>query len=151
MIQIRAIGKLKTNTPEAELIADYLKKSREKIEVREYVEKKPLSDSELRDAEAKLLLSDIPSDAFIIALDEHGQTLSSREFAGILKTQKDKAHPIVLMIGGANGHGQELLEKAHLQLSFGRMTLPHFLMRVVLAEQLYRATTIWNNHPYHRD
>ena len=151
MIQIRAIGKLKTNTPEATLIADYLKKSREKIEVREYVEKRTLPDIELKDAEAKLLLSDIPSDAFIIALDEHGQTLSSREFAEILKTQKDKARPIVLMIGGANGHGQELLKKAHLQLSFGRMTLPHFLMRVVLAEQIYRATTIWNNHPYHRD
>lgn len=151
MIQIRAIGKLKTNTPESELIADYVKKSREKIEVREYVEKKALSDHELKDAEAKLLLSDMPENAFIVALDEHGQTLSSREFAQILKTAKDNARPIVLMIGGANGHGQEVLKKAHLKLSFGRMTLPHFLMRAVLAEQLYRATTIWHNHPYHRD
>ena len=151
MIQIRAIGKLKTNTPEATLIADYLKKSREKIEVREYVEKRVLPDIELKDAEAKLLLSDIPSDAFIIALDEHGQTLSSREFADTLKKAKDTAHTIILMIGGANGHGGDVLKRAHLKLSFGRMTLPHFLIRVVLAEQLYRATTIWNNHPYHRD
>jgi len=151
MIQIRAIGKLKISTPEAQLIDSYLKKAREKVEVREYVEKKALSDSELKEAEAKLLLSDMPENAFIIALDEHGQTLSSREFAGQLKKAKDKAQPIVLMIGGANGHGSEVLKRAHLQLSFGRMTLPHFLMRVVLAEQIYRAVTIWNNHPYHRD
>lgn len=151
MIQIRAIGKLKISTPEAQLIDSYLKKAHEKIEIREYVEKKALSDSELKEAEAKLLLSDMPQDAFIIALDEHGQTLSSREFAGQLKKAKDKAQPIVLMIGGANGHGSEVLKRAHLQLSFGRMTLPHFLMRVVLVEQLYRAVTIWNNHPYHRD
>ena len=151
MIQIRAIGKLKSNTPEAQIINDYLKKSREKIEIREYVEKKALSDDELKDAEAKLLLSDMPENAFIVALDEHGQTLSSREFASTLKKAKDAARPIILMIGGANGHGQEVLKKAHLKLSFGRMTLPHFLMRTVLAEQIYRATTIWNNHPYHRD
>ena len=151
MIQIRAIGKLKISTPEAQLIDGYLKKAREKIEIREYVEKKALSDSELKEAEAKLLLSDIPENAFIIALDEHGQTLSSREFAGQLKKAKDMARPIILMIGGSNGHGQEVLKRANLQLSFGRMTLPHFLMRVVLAEQIYRAVTIWNNHPYHRD
>ena len=151
MIQIRAIGKLKISTPEAQLIDSYLKKASEKIEIREYVEKKALSDSELKEAEAKLLLSDLPENSFIIALDEHGQTLSSREFAGQLKKAKDKAQPIVLMIGGANGHGTEVLKRANLQLSFGRMTLPHFLMRVVLAEQIYRAVTIWNNHPYHRD
>lgn len=151
MIQIRCIGKLKNNTPETELISDYLKKANEKIEVREYMEKKTLSDNELKEAEAQLLLSDMPENAFIVALDEHGQTLSSREFAATLKKAKDNAQPIVFMIGGANGHGQEVLRRAHLQLSFGRMTLPHFLMRVVLAEQLYRATTIWHNHPYHRD
>lgn len=151
MIQIRAIGKLKSNTSEAKLITDYLSKIRDRIEVREYVEKKALSDSELKDAEAKLLLSDLPENAFVVALDEHGQTLSSREFARILKKAKDNAQPIILMIGGANGHGVQVLKRANLQLSFGRMTLPHFLMRVVLAEQLYRASTIWQNHPYHRD
>ena len=151
MIQIRAIGKLKNNTPETELIHDYLKKTREKIKVLEYVEKRTLPVCELKEAEAQLLLSDMPENAFIIALDEHGKTLSSREFADKLKKVKDAAQSIVFMIGGANGHGQKVLEKAHLQLSFGRMTLPHFLIRVVLAEQLYRATTIWNNHPYHRD
>ena len=49
------------------------------------------------------------------------------------------------------GHGKAVLDRANLILSFGRMTLPHFLMRVVLAEQLYRAKTLWDGHPYHRD
>ena len=151
MIQIRCIGKLKLSDPESKLIEGYLKKTREKIEIREYVEKKNLPDADLKEAEAKLLLSDLPNNAYVVALDEHGQTLSSREFAGQLKVAKDKANPIVLMIGGANGHGSGVLNRANLKLSFGRMTLPHFLIRVVLAEQLYRATTIWNNHPYHRD
>ncbi len=151
MIQIRAIGKLKNSTPEAQLIGEYLRKIHEKVEIREYVEKKSLSDGEIKEAEAKLLLSDLPENAFIIALDEHGQTQSSREFACQLKKAKEDAKNIILMIGGANGHGQEVLKRANLILSFGRMTLPHFLIRVVLAEQLYRAISIWNNHPYHRD
>ena len=151
MIQIRAIGKLKTQTPESELITDYLKKMREKVEVREFVEKKNLPDLELKNAEAKLLLTDIKADDFVVALDEHGQTLSSREFANTLKKAKEAARNIILMIGGANGHGKAVLDRANLILSFGRMTLPHFLMRVVLAEQLYRAKTLWDGHPYHRD
>lgn len=151
MIQIRAIGKLKTNTPEFTLIADYLKKMREKVEIHEYVEKKNLTDLELKNAEATLLLSGIEQGDFVVALDEHGQTLSSREFAQELKKAKDKAQNIIFMIGGANGHGNKVLKRANLMLSFGRMTLPHFLMRVVLAEQLYRAKTIWDGHPYHRD
>ena len=151
MIQIRAIGKLKTNTPEFALIADYLKKTREKVEIHEYVEKKNLTDLELKNAEATLLLSGIEQRDFVVALDEHGQTLSSREFAQELKKAKDKAQNIIFMIGGANGHGDKVLKRANLMLSFGRMTLPHFLMRVVLAEQLYRAKTIWDGHPYHRD
>ena len=150
-VQIRAIGKLKKNTPEFAIIADYVKKSRLPIEIKEYEEKKALAGSELKQAEAKLMLTDLPDNAFVVALDEHGQTLSSREFAAQLKKAKDSARPIVLMIGGADGHGTPVLKRADLQLSFGRMTLPHFLMRVVLAEQLYRAVTIWNNHPYHRD
>ena len=76
MIQIRCIGKLRISTPEAQLVNAYLKKASEKIEVREYVEKKTLSDNELKEAEAQLLLSDMPENAFIVALDEHGQTLS---------------------------------------------------------------------------
>ena len=148
-VQIRAIGRLKKNTPEFIIIADYLKKTRWPVEVKEYEEKKVLAGSELKLAEAKLLLKDLPTGAFVVALDERGKTLSSRELANTLRPHADK--PIVFIIGGADGLDESVRKKANLILSFGRMTFPHFLMRAVLAEQIYRIRTLWDGHPYHRD
>ena len=148
-LQIRAIGKLKKNTPEFAIIADYIKKIRWPVEVKEYEEKKALTGLELKQAEAKLLLKDLPTNAFVVALDEHGKTLSSRELATTLRPNADRL--IVFIIGGADGLDESVRQRANLILSFGRMTLPHFLMRVVLAEQIYRIRTLWDGHPYHRD
>ena len=148
-LQIRAIGKLKKNTPEFAIITDYIKKTRWSVEVKEYEEKKALTGLELEQAEAKLLLKDLPTNAYVIALDEHGKTLSSRELADTLRPHADK--PLVFIIGGADGLDESVRERANLILSFGRMTLPHFLMRAVLAEQIYRIRTLWDGHPYHRD
>lgn len=148
-VQIRAIGKLKKNTPEFAIITDYIKKSRWPVEVKEYEEKKALAGLELKQAEAKLLLKDLPTNAYIVALDEHGKTLSSRELATTLRSNADR--PIIFIIGGADGLDESVRERANLVLSFGRMTLPHFLMRAVLAEQIYRIRTLWDGHPYHRD
>lgn len=148
-LQIRAIGKLKKNTPEFAIIADYIKKTRWPVEVKEYEEKKALSGAELKVAEAKLLLSDVPGDAFVVALDEHGKTLSSRELATALRPHASQE--LVFIIGGADGLDESVRKRANLVLSFGRMTLPHFLMRAVLAEQIYRIRTLWDGHPYHRD
>ena len=124
-VQIRAIGKLKKNTPEFEIIADYIKKTRWSVEVKESEEKKHLSGTELKAAEARLLLKDLPPDSFIVALDEHGQTLSSRELATTLRPHADKT--LVFISGGADGLDESVRERANLVLSFGRMTLPHFL------------------------
>ena len=148
-VQIRAIGKLKKNTPEYAIVADYLKKSRWPVEVKEYEEKKALTGLELKQAEAKLLLKDLPSGAYVVALDERGKTLSSREFATTLRPHADKN--FIFIIGGADGLDESVRQRANLILSFGRMTLPHFLMRAVLAEQIYRIRTLWDGHPYHRD
>ena len=148
-LQIRAIGKLKKNTPEFAIITDYLKKTRWPVEVKEYEEKKALTGLELKQAEAKLLLSDLPSGAFVVALDEHGKTLSSRELATTLRPHASQE--LIFMIGGADGLDESVQKRANLILSFGRMTLPHFLMRAVLAEQIYRIRTLWDGHPYHRD
>ena len=148
-LQIRAIGKLKKNTPEYTIIADYIKKSRWSVEIKEYEEKKALAGAELKAAEAKLLLKDMPNGAYIVALDEHGKTLSSRELASALRPNADRL--IVFIIGGADGLDESVRQRANLVLSFGRMTLPHFLMRAVLAEQIYRIRTLWDGHPYHRD
>ena len=111
-----------------------------------------MSGEDLKNAEADLLLSDVPEKAKVVVLDEHGDTLSSREFAKKLGTwQVQGTNTIAFLIGGADGHGQKVKQRADLMLSFGRMTLPHFLMRVVLTEQIYRAQTILDGHPYHRD
>ena len=151
-VVISAIGKLKKNSPEYELMSSYLKRVKWSVEIKEYEAKKALTGTALKNAEAELLVSGIPHKAKTVVLDEHGDTLSSREFAGKLRSwQNNGVDTVAFLIGGADGHGKPAKEKADLTLSFGRMTLPHFLMRVVLAEQIYRAQTILNGHPYHRD
>ncbi len=151
-IIIAAIGKLKKNAPEAVLIEEYIKKSRLPIVVKELEEKKSLSGEALKTAESKLLYQAIPPGAKIVVMDESGQTPTSRAFAALLQNWREEGVSCVaFLIGGADGHADFLKQKADYKLSFGRMTLPHFLARVVLAEQLYRAKTIWDNHPYHRD
>ncbi len=151
-IILAAIGKLKKNSPEYELMSKYLKRTKWSVEIKEYEEKKALSGEALKNAEADLLLSGIPEKAKVVVLDERGDTLSSREFANKLRTwQNNGSDTVAFLIGGADGHGKSVKESADLTLSFGRMTLPHFLMRVVLSEQIYRAQTILDGHPYHRD
>lgn len=151
-IIVSAIGKLKKKSPEYELMGAYLKRSKWSVEMKEYEEKRALSGEALKTAEADLLLSGVPKKAKVVVLDEHGETLSSRQFAGKLRAwQNNGTDTVAFLIGGADGHGKSVKERADLILSFGRMTLPHFLMRVVLTEQIYRAQTILNGHPYHRD
>jgi 23S rRNA (pseudouridine1915-N3)-methyltransferase len=88
---------------------------------------------------------------FLIALDERGKMLSSAAFAGMLgKIRDDGAKAAAILIGGADGLAPEVLAKACAKVSFGAITLPHQLARIVLAEQLYRAATILAGHPYHR-
>ena len=84
-------------------------------------------------------------------LDEHGKSLSSDAFADWLANPATAAaETLGILIGGPDGHGRRLPASATLKLSLGSMTLPHGLARIVLAEQLYRATTILSGHPYHR-
>lgn len=151
-IVIAAIGKLKKKTPEDVLIQSYVEKTRWPITIKELEEKKALSGEALKEAESHLLLNAIPAGAKIVALDETGKTPSSREFAELMRQWIDSGVPsIAFLIGGANGHAQFLKQQADYKLSFGHMTLPHMLARVVLAEQIYRAKTIMDGHPYHRD
>lgn len=149
---ISAIGKMKKKSPEDMLIQDYLAKTRWPVLIKEAEEKKSLVGEALKEAESQLLLSAVPAGAKIIALDETGKTPSSREFAALLENwQNEGVKTVAFLIGGANGHADFLKQKADYKLSFGRMTLPHMLARVVLAEQIYRARTIIDKHPYHRD
>lgn len=151
-IIIGAVGKMKKKSPEEALINEYVSKTRWPVEIKEVEEKRTLPVDELKSAESELLLKALPNDAKIVVLDERGETLSSRELAGRLRTWQDSGvGTVAFLIGGANGHSETLRQRADLKLSFGRMTLPHMLMRVVLAEQIYRAKTILDGHPYHKD
>lgn len=151
-IIIGAVGKMKKKSPEEALINEYVSKTRWPVEIKEVEEKRTLPAEELKTAESELLLKALPNDAKIVVLDERGETLSSRELAGRLRVWQDSGTgTVAFLIGGANGHSETLRQRADLKLSFGRMTLPHMLMRVVLAEQIYRAKTILDGHPYHKD
>lgn len=151
-IHIIAIGKLKSSSPEQQIIDTYLKQCGWKVSVTQLEEKRKLPTPQLQEAESNLILNHIPQGAKIIVLDEKGEQWTSRQCADTLsKWQDSGVSDVCFCIGGANGHSDILRKKAHALLSFGRMTLPHFLMRSVLSEQIYRAYTIINHHPYHRD
>ncbi len=86
-----------------------------------------------------------------VLLDEHGKQMSSEEFAALLgRWRDDGVRETRFLIGAADGHGQEARDKADLLLGFGAMTWPHLMVRAMLAEQLWRATSILAGHPYHR-
>ena len=142
---IIAIGKCRKNSPEKQLIDEYIKRSGWKVTIKEH-------DNASQEEEAKFLLSSIPAGAKAVVLDERGENMKSLELAA--KAEKwmlDGCSEICFLIGGADGHLPSTRERADLLLSFGRLTLPHMLMRAVLAEQIYRIQTIINHHPYHRE
>ncbi len=143
-ITILAIGKCKKNSPEALLIAEYMKRSGWDIIIKE-------KDNSTQEDEAKFLQSSIPNGAKVIVLDERGVNLQSIELASKVENWiLNGCSEICFLIGGADGHLQSTRDKADLILSFGKLTFPHMLMRAVLIEQIYRIQTIINHHPYHR-
>jgi 23S rRNA (pseudouridine1915-N3)-methyltransferase len=118
----------------------------------------PLTEHEVEDrrgggmeAEAELLARAAPQGALLAVLDERGRVLSSPEFAAQLVKWRDAGRQdVAFVIGGADGIAPALRDRADFALSFGRMVWPHMLVRVMLAEQLYRAATIVAGGPYHR-
>ena len=141
---IIAIGKCKKGSPEAEIIAEYIKRSGWEMAVKE-------KDNSTQEDEAKFLQGAIPHGAKVVVLDERGVNISSIDLAAKVESWLNAGcSEICFLIGGADGHLQSTRDKADLILSFGKLTLPHMLMRAVLAEQIYRLQTIINHHPYHR-
>ena len=121
------------------------------LTLRELEEKRPLAPAALKAREAELLLAACPAGARLVALDGGGRAFSSEQLAATLGRWRDEGvGETVFAIGGAEGHGQDLLRRADLTLSLGPMTWPHLLVRVLLAEQLFRADSILAGHPYHR-
>jgi len=100
--------------------------------------------------EGEKLLAARPSHARLIALDERGKSLDSREVASELKDARLHSEDWCFMIGGPDGLAQDCLTAANATWSLSKLTLPHPLVRIVLIEQLYRAATLLAGHPYHR-
>ena len=149
-LTIAAVGRAGRG-PEGNLYEHYAGRIRWPLHLREVEEKKKLPFAQLIAREGGLLLEAVPPKATLVALDRRGKVLDSEAFAGRLgRWRDDGIGDVAFLIGGANGHGEPLLEKAGLILSFGAMTWPHLLARAMLAEQIYRAQQLLAGHPYHR-
>jgi 23S rRNA (pseudouridine1915-N3)-methyltransferase len=156
-LRILAVGRAKGG-PESALIAEYQKRLHWPLVIDEVEEKRPLSGAELKAREGALLQAAIGradkagGRAVLIALDERGKILGSRDFAARLKGWEEQGAPeILFLLGGADGLAPALRDQATFVLSLGQMTWPHLLARAMLVEQIYRAQQILAGHPYHRD
>jgi 23S rRNA (pseudouridine1915-N3)-methyltransferase len=146
-ILLLAIGKIKTG-PTLDLFDIYKKRLKTPLTVLEYDSKSPKGLQQ----ETDFLLTSLPPSSYVIALDERGRSLDSQAFAHKMDEVRTHAHKtLCFMIGGPDGLADAVRTRADLVISLGTMTWPHMLVRVLLAEQLYRAESILNNHPYHRD
>ncbi|PKL95893.1 MAG: 23S rRNA (pseudouridine(1915)-N(3))-methyltransferase RlmH [Gammaproteobacteria bacterium HGW-Gammaproteobacteria-8] len=108
-------------------------------------------DATTRAREAEMLLARCPERAVKVALDEGGQSWSTRDFASRLEAWQMNGDPVCFLVGGASGHDPGLINRCAHRWSLSRLTFPHMLVRVILAEQIYRAWTCVSGHPYHRD
>lgn len=147
-MRLIAVGKLRPG-PEAELFARYNARMRPKLGVTEVAEGQG-APVEARRREADALLAALPPAALAVALDLGAPAPGSDGLAKLLERWMGQPRPPCFLIGGASGLDAAVLDRADHVLSLGPMTWPHMLVRVMLAEQLFRAQSILSGHPYHR-
>ncbi len=148
-ICVIAVGRMRDGAPK-DLFATYTKRLPWPLTVVEIAERGSGPPAVRAQREGEALRRRLP-DGPLVVLDRSGTDLTSEALAGILARYRDNgAATVAFAIGGADGHAPETLAAADLVLSFGKATWPHQLVRVMLAEQLYRASTILAGHPYHR-
>ena len=143
-----AIGRLRGG-PESELVDRYNTRLRPRLTIAELPEQRG-TPAEVKRKEGAALLGALPRDAFVVPLDLGGHALDTAAFAGRLGKWVGLSRPVCFLIGGAEGLDASVIGRADYVLSLGAMTWPHFLVRAMLAEQLYRAQAIAQGHPYHR-
>lgn len=153
-LHLVAVGRLRSG-PERALVDDYVTRF---DRTGRPLGLGPLTETEVEDrkgggmaAEAALIVRALPAGALVCTLDERGETLDSPAFAALLARWRDGGRQdVAFVIGGADGIDPALRARADASVSLGRMVWPHMLVRVMLAEQLYRAATILAGGPYHR-
>ncbi|HNW67250.1 MAG TPA: 23S rRNA (pseudouridine(1915)-N(3))-methyltransferase RlmH [Bacteroidales bacterium] len=115
-----------------------------------YLKNTKLSVEEQKKQEGLLFLKKIDTSDFVVLLDEHGKELSSIDLSQFMQQQMIRGTKrVVFLIGGPYGFSDEVYQRANYQIALSRMTFPHILTRLIFAEQLYRAMTIWKGEPYH--
>jgi 23S rRNA (pseudouridine1915-N3)-methyltransferase len=149
-ILLIAVGRLRPYYRDA--CDDYLRRLSRyaKLEERELRETGKGSATAGRDRDDAALLERVPDSAMLVALARDGWGWTSRELAQQVGRWRTEARPVALAIGGSHGLGAEVLKRADVRWSLGPLTLPHELARVVVVEQLYRAFTMLEGHPYHK-
>ena len=109
-----------------------------------------LSEADLKLQEGRVILDWLKKDDYLVALDEYGKEMSSEQLAQFLQSRgNDSVKSLIFLIGGAFGLGEAVLKRANHKWSLSKLTFPHQLVRLILAEQLYRACSIGNNEKYH--
>jgi len=154
-VHVCAVGRIRADQPERAIFEDYHMRFNR---TGKPLALGPLFETEVEDkkgggmeAEAELLARTVPAGALLVTMDERGKVMSSPEFAAQLGRWRDEGRQdVAFVIGGADGIAPSLRDRAAFSISFGRMVWPHMLVRVMLAEQLYRAATILSGGPYHR-
>ena len=157
-LKVISIGQLKNN-PILEIQRDYesrilnLSKSVgiKKLEIKELPISKKSSVKERQKEEAKIISQHIKQNNLNLFLDGKGENINSVDISQIISKSSFDDKDLVFFIGGPDGFDEKIIKVANKIISFGRVTWPHKLIRIMLLEQLYRGITILNNHPYHRN
>ena len=157
-LHLICVGRLKSGS-EKELAGHYIERASamgrligfSHIELRQTCESRALRPDDRKREEAKALRTLLPPEAAVMVFDESGVAITSLSFAFELKRVRDEGTAnAACVIGGPDGLDTDFLNQASRIVSFGRMTWPHRLARIMAAEQIYRAVTILSDHPYHR-
>jgi 23S rRNA (pseudouridine1915-N3)-methyltransferase len=157
-IGLFAVGRLKTG-PEKDLAARYFDRFAKTgpaigldfARVNEVAESRASNSETRKREEAATLLKTLPDASVLLLLDERGKAMDSEAFAALLGLYRDQGkRDLTIAIGGADGLDSSLYDRADATICLGKMTWPHQLVRILIAEQLYRAVTILSGHPYHR-
>lgn len=148
-LKILSIGRFTSNCPYKKIFDDYKKRIKFDVKLIE-IKSLNLSIKKRLDFEKKQIIKNLNSFSEIIILDREGEKISSKYFSDFFKKKMiDGCKEIIFIIGGPNGIDKNL-KKSYQSYSFGELTWPHILVRLMLVEQIYRSLSIIQNHPYHK-
>jgi 23S rRNA (pseudouridine1915-N3)-methyltransferase len=149
VLHIIAIGRARSDAPESALFARYATRIRPRVVLTELPEAQG-DPAEAKRREGAALLAALPARAFAVALDSAGDAPDSTRLAALLERWLSAGRSVAFLLGGPEGLDRAVIDRADAVLSLGSLTWPHLLARAMLAEQLYRARSIAQGHPYHR-